>query len=75
MEMDVFNHDSIYIMFTSTAEKLGVKNGLVMWPVRIALSGMLVTPGGAVEIADILGKDEALRRIDLAIAQLVDIDA
>lgn len=75
MEMDVFNHDSIYIMFTSTAEKLGVKNGLVMWPVRIALSGMLVTAGGAVEIADILGKDETLRRIDLAIAQLVDINA
>ncbi|MFA5340469.1 MAG: glutamate--tRNA ligase [Clostridia bacterium] len=69
-EMDIFNHDSIYQMFTVTAQELEVKNGLVMWPVRIALSGMLITPGGAVEIADILGKNETLKRIEEAIIQL-----
>ena len=75
LDMDIFDHDTIYEMFTCTAEELGVKNGLVMWPVRIALSGMLVTPGGAVEIADILGKQETLKRINGAITQLENENA
>ena len=41
-----------------------------MWPVRIAVSGEAVTPGGAVEICHILGKDETLRRIDKGIEKL-----
>ncbi len=45
------------------AEALGVKNALVMWPVRIAAAGKAVTPGGAVEICRILGKEETLRRL------------
>lgn len=65
-----YNHESIYAMFTELAADLEVKNGLVMWPVRIALSGLMVTPGGAVEIADILGKQETLKRIDKAIMEL-----
>jgi hypothetical protein len=40
-----------------------VKNATLMWPVRIAASGRLVTPGGAVEICHILGKEETLRRL------------
>jgi glutamyl-tRNA synthetase len=74
-KMDTFNHELIYLMFTSTAQELGVKNGLVMWPARIALSGQLVTAGGAVEIADVLGKQETLKRIDKAIKQLEKTDA
>jgi glutamyl-tRNA synthetase len=65
-----FDHDSLYNMFVTLAQELGVKNGLVMWPARIALTGLLVTPGGAVELADILGKDETLRRLDEAIKGL-----
>ena len=52
------------------AERLEVKNAKVMWPVRIAVSGRAVTPGGAVEICRILGREETLRRIDAGIAKL-----
>ncbi len=55
--------DGIKEAMTSLAEELEVKNAKVMWPVRIALSGKAVTPGGAVEIAWILGREEALRRL------------
>ena len=41
-----------------------------MWPVRTALSGKAVTPGGAVELCHILGKDESIRRIKLGMEQL-----
>ena len=47
-----------------------MKNAKVMWPVRIAVSGRAVTPGGAVEICRILGREETLRRIDAGIAKL-----
>ena len=52
------------------AEKLGVKNATLMWPVRIAAAGKLVTPGGAVEICHILGKEETLRRLKLGVEKL-----
>ncbi len=58
-----WNHDSIHDCLIDLAVKLGVKNGTAMWPVRIAASGMTVTPGGAVEILDILGREESLRRL------------
>lgn len=58
-----WNHDSIHDCLIGLAEKLGVKNGTAMWPVRIAVSGMTVTPGGAVEILDILGKEESMLRL------------
>lgn len=51
-------------------ERLGVKNGQVLWPVRTALSGKQFTPGGAIEIAGVLGKDESLRRIKVGIDKL-----
>ena len=41
-----------------------------MWPLRIAVAGKLVTPGGAVELCHILGKDETLRRVRAGIAKL-----
>ncbi len=47
-----------------------MKTGTVMWPVRVALTGLLVTPGGAIEIAAALGLAETLRRIEAAIACL-----
>ena len=48
----------------------GMKNGAVLWPLRIAISGLANTPGGAFEIAYLLGKDETLHRLDAAIARL-----
>ena len=47
-----------------------MKNATLMWPVRIAAAGKLVTPGGAVELCQLLGRDESLRRIRRGIAQL-----
>jgi glutamyl-tRNA synthetase len=52
------------------AEAKGAKLGPVMWPLRIAISGQAVTPTGAVEIAELLGKPETLRRISVALAKL-----
>ena len=62
--------EELLAAMTGLAAKLEVKNAKVMWPVRIAVSGKAVTPGGAVEICRILGKAETLRRIDLGIALL-----
>ena len=55
----------------SKAEELGVKNAKLMWPVRIAAAGKAVTPGGAVEICRILGREECLRRLRVGLEKLV----
>ncbi|MBN1371343.1 MAG: glutamate--tRNA ligase [Anaerolineaceae bacterium] len=52
------------------AQQTGLKTGTVMWPIRIAISGLLNTPGGATEIAEILGREETLRRINQAVSCL-----
>ena len=62
--------ESIHQCLTAAAEEFGCKNATVMWPVRIAAAGKAVTPGGAVEILHILGREEALRRLDLGIEKL-----
>ena len=49
------------------AKKHDIKNGTAMWPLRIAVSGKAVTPGGAVEILDILGREESIKRIEKAL--------
>ena len=54
-------------MLSAYVEKTGVKNGFVMWPVRVALSGKQMTPCGATEILELLGKEESLNRIREAI--------
>jgi len=59
-------HDTLISM----AQERGMKNGTLLWPVRIALAGKLVTPGGAIEIAALLGKNEALRRLVVALTRL-----
>lgn len=62
--------DGIHDMLIAFAEELGVKNATLMWPLRIACAGKLVTPGGAVEICKILGKDETIRRVKCGIEKL-----
>ena len=59
-------HDSLIAL----AGELGVKNGTLLWPVRIAAAGILVTPGGAMEILTLLGREEALRRLRLGLEKL-----
>ena len=68
--LERWDDESILAAMTLLAEAEEVKNAKVMWPVRIALAGKAVTPGGAVEIARILGREESLRRINLGIEKL-----
>ena len=58
-----YANDALYQLLLSYVEKREVKNGYVMWPVRIAVSGLQMTPAGATEIMEILGKEESLARI------------
>ena len=68
--LDGWTTEGIHDALIALAEKLAVKNATLMWPVRIAAAGKLVTPGGAVEICRILGKDETLRRLNAGLAML-----
>lgn len=52
------------------AEARGMKNGTLLWPVRISLAGKMVTPGGAIEIAALLGREESLRRLNFGRSKL-----
>jgi len=65
-----WTYDAIHDALMGLAAQLELKNGRILWPVRTAVSGKAVTPGGAVEICHILGKDETLRRIKLGMEQL-----
>ena len=65
-----WTEEAIHDCLVKAAEELGAKNATVMWPVRIAVAGKAVTPGGAVEICHILGKEETLRRMALAMEKL-----
>ena len=65
-----WDDESIMNAMVTLAEELGAKNAKVMWPVRIAAAGKVVTPGGAVEICRILGREETLRRLAVALAKL-----
>ena len=62
-----FDNDTLFAALTPLNEKLGLKTGTIMWCIRIALSGLCATPGGATEIAEVIGKDETLRRIAFAL--------
>lgn len=68
--LNEWHSENIDSALKGLVEKLEVKNGQVLWPVRTALSGKQFTPGGAIEIADVLGKDESLRRLRVGIDKL-----
>ena len=65
-----WNETAIHDSLMALVGELGIKNGQLLWPVRTALSGEQTSPGGAMELADILGKEEALRRIRKGIEKL-----
>lgn len=69
-DLSVWSHDSIHDLLINMAVEAGVKNGAVMWPIRIAVSGKSMTPGGAIEILEILGKEESIKRIKGAIDKI-----
>lgn len=62
-DQDDYSNDALYQFLVSYAEKKGYKNGYVLWPVRTAVSGKQMTPAGATEIMELLGKEESLNRI------------
>ena len=68
--LDDYSNDAIYAALSGFVAEKGYKNGYVLWPVRTAVSGKQMTPGGATEIMEVLGKEESLRRIRGAIDKL-----
>ena len=62
--------DEIHDALMDLAKRLEVKNGTLLWPVRIAAAGQVVTPGGAFEILRLLGREESLRRLNLGLEKL-----
>ena len=65
-----FDNDTLFASLLPLAEKLGIKTGTLMWCIRIAVSGLSATPGGATEIMEVIGKDESIARIKLALEKL-----
>lgn len=68
--VDNWSNEALFAALKQLAESEGLKNGQVLYPVRIALSGKETTPGGATELAVILGKDETISRIKKALEKL-----
>ena len=68
-----FSNDALFAMLSAYAKEHGYKVGYVMWPIRTALSGKQMTPAGATEILEVLGKEESLVRIQAAIEKLTKV--
>ncbi len=69
-DLSNWDNNSLYLRLKEFGKDQGYKTGTVMWPIRTALSGVLVTPGGATALAEILGKKETLDRIQAGIEKL-----
>lgn len=65
-----YSNDALYETLLAFVSEKGYKNGYVMWPIRTAVSGKQMTPGGATELMELLGKEESLTRIRAAIEKL-----
>ena len=68
--LDTWTNESLYDALVALAAEKGVKNAIVLWPLRVAVSGKASTPGGATELCALLGKDESIRRVEAGIALL-----
>ena len=67
---DDYSNDSLYQLLCDYVAEKGCKNGYALWPVRTAVSGKQMTPAGATEIMEIIGKEESLARIKKGIEML-----
>lgn len=65
--MDEFDEEKLSLALQEKAEQIGMKKGQMLWSVRVGLTGAAVTPGGAVEMGGILGKEKSLERLDYSI--------
>ncbi len=68
--LNTYDHDSIHDGLMNLAQSKEIKNGQLLYPIRVALSGKAFTPGGAIELSLILGKEETINRIKIAIDKL-----
>ena len=68
--LQTWTNESLYEALVALAAKLEVKNSVVLWPLRVAVSGKASTPGGATELCALLGKEESLARIRTGIELL-----
>jgi len=68
--LEIWKHETIHDALFGLIETQGLKTGQMLWPVRTALSGKESSPGGAIDLAEVLGKNETLKRIQLAINKL-----
>lgn len=67
-----YSNDALYAVLSRYVEENGVKTGYVMWPIRTAVSGKQMTPAGATEIMEVLGKEESLSRLKAGIKKISD---
>ena len=67
---DDYSNDALYQTLVDFVAKKECKNGYVMWPIRTAVSGKQMTPAGATEIMEVIGKEESIKRIEKGIALL-----
>ena len=65
-----YTNDPLFASLSAFVKEKGYKNGYVMWPLRTAVSGKQMTPAGATEIMEIIGKEETLKRVKAAIEKL-----
>lgn len=68
--IDDFSQENLHDVLLGLVSELGIKNGQLLYPVRVALTNTQFTPGGAIEIAHILGKEETLKRLEASIENL-----
>lgn len=68
--VESFDNDTLFSALVPLTETLGLKTGTIMWCIRIAVSGMTATPGGATEIMEVIGKNESLARIEVALSKI-----
>ena len=70
---DDYSNDALYATLCEYVASKGCKNGYVMWPIRTAVSGKQMTPGGATELMEVLGKEESIARIKKGIELLNEV--
>ena len=68
--IDEWTEQNLHDVLMAAVAQSGMKTGQALWPLRIAISGKASTPGGAFEIAYLLGREETLRRLDSSLAAL-----
>lgn len=69
-QQEDYSNDALFERLSAFGKEKGYKTGFVMWPIRTAVSGKQMTPGGATELMELLGKEETIVRIKAAIEKL-----